>query len=37
VDGVLEPSELAVGTAKSMLDELVRVATALKPLRENAA
>ena len=37
VDGVLEPSELAVGTAKSMLDELVRVAAALKPLRENAA
>jgi len=37
VDGVLEPSELAVGTAKSMLDELVRVATALEPLRENSA
>jgi NAD(P)H-dependent FMN reductase len=37
VDGVLEPSELAVGTAKSMLDELMRVAAALKPLRDNAA
>ncbi len=37
VDGVLEPSELAVGTAKGMLDELARVGRALKPLREPAA
>ncbi|MEO8889250.1 MAG: NAD(P)H-dependent oxidoreductase [Jatrophihabitantaceae bacterium] len=33
VEGVLEPSELAVGTAKSMLDELIRVSHALRPLR----
>lgn len=37
VEGVLEPSELAVGTAKQMLDELVRVGAALKPLRAPAA
>ena len=37
VDGVLEPSELADGTAKTMLDELVRVSAALKPLRTNPA
>lgn len=37
VDGVLEPSELAVGTAKAMLDELVRVGAALKPLRAHPA
>jgi NAD(P)H-dependent FMN reductase len=36
VEGVLEPSELAVGSAKSMLDELVRVSMALKPLRADA-
>lgn len=34
VEGVLEPSELAVGTAKSMLDELVRVSAAFASLRE---
>ena len=37
VDGVLEPSELADGSAKTMLDELVRVSAALKPLRTNPA
>jgi NAD(P)H-dependent FMN reductase len=37
VEGVLEPSELADGTAKSMLDELVRLSAALKPLRVPAA
>jgi NAD(P)H-dependent FMN reductase len=36
LEGVLEPSELAVGTAKSMLDELVRVSAALAPLRQPA-
>jgi NAD(P)H-dependent FMN reductase len=33
VDGALDPSELAVGTAKVMLDELVRVSAAFKSLR----
>jgi NAD(P)H-dependent FMN reductase len=33
VDGVLEPGELALGSAKSMLDELARVSAALAPLR----
>jgi NAD(P)H-dependent FMN reductase len=37
VDGVLVPGELATGTAKTMLDELVRVAEALQPLRTNPA
>ena len=37
VDGVLEPSELADGSAKAMLDELVRVSAALKPLRTDPA
>ena len=34
IDGILEPSELAVGTGKAMLDELLRVSAALKPLRD---
>jgi NAD(P)H-dependent FMN reductase len=37
VDGVLVPGELATGTAKTMLDELVRVAAALRPLRADPA
>jgi hypothetical protein len=32
-DGRLVPNELAEASAKSMLDELVRVAAALAPLR----
>lgn len=35
VDGTLVPDEPATGTAKAMLDELVRVAEALRPLRAN--
>jgi hypothetical protein len=33
VDGELRPDDLAVGSAKSMLDELARVSAALAPLR----
>ena len=33
VDGRLEPDSLATGSAKAMLDELVRVSAALAPLR----
>lgn len=33
VEGELNPDELAEGGAKSMLDELLRVSVALKPLR----
>ncbi len=33
VDGRLQPDELAVGSAKAMLDELLRVSQALAPLR----
>jgi NAD(P)H-dependent FMN reductase len=36
VDGVLEPGELAAGSAKSMLDELVRVSAAFEPLRSGS-
>ncbi len=32
-DGALRPDELAAGSAKAMLDELVRVSAALAPLR----
>jgi len=35
-DGAFEPTEIVAGSAKSMLDELVRLAPALAPLRASA-
>jgi len=37
VDGVLEPNETMDQAADAMLDELARVAVALRPLRESSA